>query len=212
MLRRAAGIGILLVIAGVLWWTSRPEPSNENQLSQNVPPSVEATARSEHGAEKKEPRLPRKANVKRVDDGRRAELLKALQDFEWKAMEAAHGDHENDDNAVSPVAHEPTKLVSKAYIQEQIEGIRPMLFDCYKQAKKVDPSLASKVPVSFTIGGDPDVGGVVTEAALGKGFEKQTELNECIRDTLFDLEIDPPEDGGEVGVRYPFDFSEDEEA
>jgi rRNA maturation protein Nop10 len=32
-------------------------------------------------------------------------------------------------------------------------------------------------------------------------------MQECIAQTMYALEIDPPADGGKINVKYPFQFS-----
>lgn len=145
---------------------------------------------------------------KRVSTERRAELLNAFL--------RAKASPKPEEAETSREAHE-TKLTTKQYIREQLEGIQPMIAECFYAAKKVDPSLGSELPLAFTIGGEPGVGGLVTEAELHPSLAKQKKLIECVRETLFSLEIDPPERGpsgevGEVGVRYSFEFDDEDDA
>ena len=94
------------------------------------------------------------------------------------------------------------------YVQEAMKGLLPMIVDCYKQARETTPTLAGKLVVHFTIEGDPDTGGVVTESSIDP---EQSEIHdpglaECVEETMFALEIDPPANGGTVNVTYPFTF------
>jgi cobalamin biosynthesis protein CbiG len=144
----------------------------------------------------------------RVSAERRKAILAALSAAGASPLGARLDADENEDSA--PVA--PTRLTTKQYLAEQVDALKPLLEECYAAAKALDPGLSPHVPVAFTIGGEPGVGGLVTEAEVHPDLASHAGLVECIRETLFTLEIDPPEEGGVVAVRYPFDFSHPEGA
>jgi len=98
--------------------------------------------------------------------------------------------------------------MDKQYIRAAVREIIPLLGDCYLEGMLRNPKLAGKVVVDFTIEGEPDVGGVVGESAIDA---KESDLadpavRECIQETIYALEIDPPASGGVVRVHYPFEF------
>jgi len=63
------------------------------------------------------------------------------------------------------------------------------------------------VVADFTIEGEPEVGGVVGESAIQKTGIHDPAVLECIQETMYALEIDPPAGGGVVHVTYPFKFA-----
>jgi hypothetical protein len=140
--------------------------------------------------------------AQKITPERRIEILRALEAFKehpWINRVDA-----------PPPPPPPTRLTTKAYIQERMDEIKPLIAECYRDAKVADPSLGRRIPVAFKIEGEIGVGGLVTEASLHPSLEKYAGLEECVRETLYSLEIDPPEQGGDVDVVYPFDFEESE--
>ncbi len=87
-------------------------------------------------------------------------------------------------------------------------GLLPMIVDCYTQARANTPTLAGTLVVNFTIEGEPGVGGLVSESAIEEESSDILDagLAECVQETMFALEIEPPTNGGIVRVTYPFTF------
>ena len=95
----------------------------------------------------------------------------------------------------------------KAYIAGAVEAMRPLLIECYDQLlERTDAS--GTVVVQFTIEGDPDVGGVIgSSETMEEGTTMQdTDFLECVRETMYGIEIDPPKSGGIVLSIFPFEF------
>ena len=94
------------------------------------------------------------------------------------------------------------------YIRTRVRELVPLLRECYELALDEQAGLGGRLTVEFVIAGEPDVGGVIEESRI---LEESTlvhpTLHECVRETLYTLELDPPENGGRVTVRYPFNFS-----
>jgi len=214
-LRRILGIAFVIASCWGIWMkysstsssvvsASTPTGAREPQIvssrdARQTTPTTDVQA--------KPPRLTQKP--KRVSPERRAELLSAF------LRAKAKPELQQEEEAPRAAAGE-TKLTTKQYIQEQLDGIQPMIAECFYAAKKADPSLRSDLPVAFTIGGEPGVGGLVTEAELHPSLAAHKGLTDCVQETLFSLEIDPPRRGsdgqpGEVGVRYSFEFDEEGE-
>lgn len=82
-----------------------------------------------------------------------------------------------------------------------------MVVDCYKQARIAHPTLSGVLVVNFTIEGEPGVGGVVTKSAIDPTSEiEDPDFGQCVEQTMFAIEIDPPANGGTVNVTFPFTF------
>ncbi|MDX2088025.1 MAG: sigma-70 family RNA polymerase sigma factor [Kofleriaceae bacterium] len=98
--------------------------------------------------------------------------------------------------------------LDKEYIRSSVRELIPFIQECYESALQTQPTLAGTVVVSFTIEGTPEAGGLVTESSIDEKSEiKDPAFHECMRETMFALEIQPPSNGGTVKVTYPFAFS-----
>lgn len=118
-------------------------------------------------------------------------------------------ENQGDAGAAPPVPpqHDIGSL-DREYIQEAIHDMQPLIQECYELARDEEPSLEGRLLVEFVVGGEPDVGGIIEEAgvAASSGGESPL-LRDCIRETVYTLELPAPEGGGQVTVRYPFQFS-----
>ncbi len=102
-------------------------------------------------------------------------------------------DHESDD-------------LDKEYVRDSVRAILPLIQECYVEALARIPDLEGEIMVNFTIEGEPDVGGLIGESEIDpdKTSIDDPEFLECMRETMFAIEIDPPTGGGTVHVSYPF--------
>jgi hypothetical protein len=98
------------------------------------------------------------------------------------------------------------------YIQERMQELIPLIKECYTMALERDPTLSGTLIVDLTLVGEPDVGGLVGSSEVDPEESTLLEdgMSECVRETMYALEIDPPTGGGEVRVRYPFLFTNDD--
>ena len=96
----------------------------------------------------------------------------------------------------------------KAYIQASVRELLPMITECYEHAIERDPKLGGTLVVSFTIDGEPGVGGVVGDSTVDpdQSTLADPQMRECVQETMYGLEIDPPKNGT-VHVTYPFMFA-----
>jgi hypothetical protein len=107
-------------------------------------------------------------------------------------------------------------VLTKDDIKASMQEIRPLIVECYEMALETTPDFEGKLLVDFTIIGEPDIGTIVSEAALESedGMTDDADFSECVEQTILSLELPAPEaGGGEIRVRYPFIFrnSDDDE-
>jgi hypothetical protein len=98
--------------------------------------------------------------------------------------------------------------LDKEYIRASIRELVPLVRECYENALRDQPDLGGTLTVAFTIAGEPEIGGVVTESGI-VGTDAGTlhaGLEECVRETMYGLKLQAPRGGGIVKVRYPFVF------
>lgn len=101
----------------------------------------------------------------------------------------------------------PGKL-SADYIRGAVKEITPLIKECYQMALAQDPELGGKLIVRFEIVGDPELGGLVAHSGIDEERSSATSasLRECVKETMYALELKPPEERGKVVVNYPFKF------
>jgi hypothetical protein len=98
--------------------------------------------------------------------------------------------------------------LDKEYIRAAVRELVPLVRECYEHALRDQPDLGGKLTVEFAIAGEPEIGGVVTESRIA-GTDAgvlHAGLEECVRETMYGLQLDAPAGGGTVTVRYPFVF------
>ena len=98
--------------------------------------------------------------------------------------------------------------LDKEYIQDRVREVVPLVKECYDLALHNNPQSGGKLVVRFVMGGEPEIGGVVEESEVVEmeGFAPDSRIRECVRETMYALDFDPPSDGGRVTVTYPFTF------
>ena len=103
---------------------------------------------------------------------------------------------------------EPDPTLDKDYLRAQVRDIVPLVAECYQQALERDPGIEGTVNVRFTIGGEPDVGGVIeaSEIVADGTTIADAELRQCVTETMYAIELEAPHEGGTVTVVYPFAF------
>jgi hypothetical protein len=114
---------------------------------------------------------------------------------------APAGEHETGDEA-------PHGRLSKEYIRSVVHEATPLIRECYEMALEEDRDLAGTLRARFSIAGEADVGGLVetVDVEADDGLAVSATLVECMRETVYSLQFDPPEGGGRVDVTYPFIF------
>ncbi|MBW2461891.1 MAG: AgmX/PglI C-terminal domain-containing protein [Deltaproteobacteria bacterium] len=113
-------------------------------------------------------------------------------------------------SAVNGSPDAPGRL-DPAYIREAVRELQPLIAECYELAREEDDSLAGRLVLEFDIEGEAEVGGVIASSAIGdESTLRHPTLDECVRETIYTLELPAPEGGGMVHVRYPFTFSQED--
>jgi len=106
----------------------------------------------------------------------------------------------------------PRGHLDAEYIRQSIREIAPLIEECYELALEETPALEGRLVAEFSIVGEPEVGGIVERSeVLAESTLSSPTLNECVRQTIYTVELEPPEGGGRVDVRYPFIFRRGDE-
>lgn len=208
-------VGTAIVVAGGIGWyglsSRKPEPPPQQpQVTSTAAPAVT-------NAPADPPERAGTPNVRKLPNREaRERLLEAIRTARERTATASSATASAAQASTRP-APLPTTIdrdssdSDRAYIREAVKGLLPMITDCYKQALETKSDIAGTLVVKFTIEGEPGVGGLVTESEIDP---EQSEIQdpgmaECVQETMFALEIDPPTSGGTVQVTYPFNFRRD---
>jgi hypothetical protein len=197
-----AGLLIAAAATLVLWLQLREHAGATPAAA--VPGAPTAATRGEPGpgsAAAPKPRVRRLA-----DPSGRDELLRQIRDVHAKRTPRPATTSSSGTTTPPPALPPPT--LEKEYIRASVRELIPLLVECYEQGLERDPKLAGSIIVDFTIEGEPGVGGVVGESAIDATASTLTDpaVRECVQETMFGIEIEPPAGGGVVKVRYPFEF------
>ncbi len=97
--------------------------------------------------------------------------------------------------------------------REQIDLLNQLLGECYDIANVQDPGLSGTIGLEFTLRGEPDVGGLIEEIEFIAEHSSITnpQMRECMQESLYALELDPPATGVEVTRMITMRFSDSEE-
>lgn len=204
----AVGILIAVAAATVIWLQHRGSPSPA--VRAEAPATSPAATSTEPGPGSAPATRSRVRRM--VDPSGRAELLRQIRDVH--AKRAPRTAPANSGGAATvPPELPPTATIEKEFIRASVRELIPLLVECYEQGLSRDPKLAGSIIVDFTIEGEPGVGGVIGESAIDAVGSTLTDpaVRECVQETMFAIEIEPPADGGVVKVRYPFEFRSDPE-
>jgi RNA polymerase sigma factor (sigma-70 family) len=204
----AASIGL---VAGAVWYgASRGNASM---------PRSQAAAKPARAAVARATPAPAKGARKLADAQERERILQAIRVAQQHKSEAAPAQEQwrtfdlSSDNALAtrapsgPPHLTPGGDLDKNYIRSSVRELLPFLQECYETLLDTKPKAQGTITMKFTIEGEPETGGLVTESDVDPDSEiTDPEFQECMRETMFGLEIDPPANGGKVDVVYPFSF------
>jgi RNA polymerase sigma factor (sigma-70 family) len=204
---KLALVGVTLAVAACATWfgtrardgnTSVVAPASAAAPSSSATPAPTATPPPSH-VRRLQSSAERTALVEQIRAARQQRTAGASHAGTAPAATAA------------PAPALPASTVDKAYIRRSVRELLPLLKDCYEQGLQRDAKLAGTVVIDFTIEGEPGVGGVIGHSAIDDGASSLSDAatRECMQETMYALEIDPPADGGVVTVKYPFAFSSD---
>lgn len=98
---------------------------------------------------------------------------------------------------------------TSAWEKRTLGTLNSLLGECYDLGRVEDPSLDGTVVLRFTLAGEPNVGGLLERVEIVDDHTsiKQQTLRDCLTESLYALELDPPPEGvrveREVSLRFP---------
>ncbi len=152
---------------------------------------------------------PAEARVRRVDKATAEQLRRDIQAARERRRVAAAP---RATSTGSGAADSAAPTLDKDYVRMQVRALLPLLAECYTHALERDPKLAGELVVHFDIVGEPEVGGSVdgSEIVTEGSTITDPEMLECVRETMYGLELAAPPAGGIVSITYPFAFAPDD--
>ncbi len=163
------------------------------------------------------PRGSSTTGVRRIDKQARQHVLDQLADARAKRGEsrpapspsATASSSSGTSGGPKPALPDAPPELTKDYIRARVKELVPLLAECYQRELDADPKLGGTLMVHFTLGGEPGVGGIVETSEIDAEHSTITNpaMIECVRETMYGLQFDPPAEGGQVVVHYPFAFS-----
>jgi hypothetical protein len=95
-----------------------------------------------------------------------------------------------------------------SWAKRSLATLNTLLGECYDQARAEHPELAGTLTLMFTIAGEPDVGGLLKQVQIieDRSTLTQPALRECMQESLYALELDPPPVGIEVARELSLQF------
>jgi hypothetical protein len=99
-------------------------------------------------------------------------------------------------------------------VRAAVREVVPLLGECFEMAPAKLRAKGGRVVTEMKVHSEPEIGTIIYEASFPEGDDHMladADFTECMHETLMSVEMPPiPEDGGEVVIRYPFTFSEEE--
>ncbi|MBZ0234301.1 MAG: AgmX/PglI C-terminal domain-containing protein, partial [Deltaproteobacteria bacterium] len=108
----------------------------------------------------------------------------------------------------SPPSTAAHTVLTKSAIRAALSGARADVLACYESALARTPDLAGTITVRVVIEGEPDLGGVISDATISDASTiTDAALSTCILDAIVSLDLPAPDEGTIVTVHYPFVLS-----
>ncbi|HUQ02509.1 MAG TPA: sigma-70 family RNA polymerase sigma factor [Kofleriaceae bacterium] len=100
-------------------------------------------------------------------------------------------------------------VLDKSAIRASLDGARADVLACYESALTRAPSLAGTLTVRIVIEGEPDIGGMISDASIlaESSTLRDASLETCILDAIVAIDLPAPAEGTEVTVHYPYTFA-----
>lgn len=99
-------------------------------------------------------------------------------------------------------------VLTKSAIRAALSGARGDVLACYEAALTRTPNLAGTLTVRVVIEGEPDLGGVISDASITDvSTITDAALATCVLDAIVSIELPAPDEGTLVTVHYPFTLS-----
>ena len=221
----AALLVLCVVSALVVLWQRSSDTGTNNSSEAKAVPSSSALPRSRALPSPAKHPPTASPNGRPPNDAleRRAALTAALGRAQTRREHAPPPTSDSTTTGVSIGTDTPQKstdltLTNKtgsdtSWDRDQIAVLNQLLGECYDIAKEQDPDLAGTIGLQFTLRGEPEIGGLVENITFVAEHSSIVDppMRECMQESLYALELDPPDQGTVVERLVTMRFSDDEE-
>ena len=203
--KNAVGVALLLaalVLVGSWLLRDRSKSSSARgataEEAATTPAKVATRAPARHADGPTRPQAAEAAP--RLSERARRDLLGKLERArKARASASAAGGSTSGESSreIQPLALADKTGSTSEWEKRQIDTLNQLLAECYDLAADEDPDLAGTLGVQFTITGEPAIGGVVDDIEVMEDYStiEQASMRECVRESLYGLELDPPPEG-----------------
>ena len=103
--------------------------------------------------------------------------------------------------ASDSASRELAEVKFAVYVSRQVKASRPLLDECYENARATSPELAGTLVIALSVIADEDIGAVVAECQVveAKSTIADRGFYECVTETLYALELESP--GSDISGR-----------
>jgi hypothetical protein len=145
---------------------------------------------------------PSPSQKDRLQTAQRADLLARLEEAA-RERETAKPEVQMQQPPNTAIALSDKTGDTSEWQARQAQVLGELIGECYDLANVDSPELQGNLGVSFQLLGEPEIGGLVDSVAFSEEYStiKDANLRECVEQSLYALELDPPPSGTSV-VRY----------
>lgn len=214
---------LLVTLAGALalvLYLISPKPTPRTSSSQNAvvgtsrakPSKSEVPANrpvSEGGGEPVSPiRDPAG-----TDQEQRAALLDALVQARAARETPAFADKATrGSEQLEPLAIANKTGTTSDWEERQLATLNDLLGECHALASEEAGGLVGTIGIRFTIAAEPELGGLLDEVEFMEGYStiENAMMRECMSESMYALELDPPPEGMKVGREVTLRFDDED--
>jgi hypothetical protein len=96
--------------------------------------------------------------------------------------------------------------------ERQLATLNELLGECHTLASEEAGELTGTIGIRFTLAAEPELGGLVDALEFMEDYSTidNANMRECMRESMYALELDPPPEGMQVGREITLRFEKDE--
>jgi len=194
-------IALLLAGGGATYVATRPS---------TTPPAIEATTARASGSSESKDGTRSGPNVRRISPAARAELLAKIREARSRRPKPSPSTSTAPSSTNAPALASMGRAMEE-YVLAAFEEIMPLLKECYAEGQERIPNLpGGKIVLDFQIEGEPGIGGLIGESTVAsESTITDPAVRECMQETVYALEIDPPDRGVTYKMRTVIEMSPD---